>query len=65
MSDSILLGVAPEGARSHPLAGLSRFKASFGGARMRRAGAWDWVLDHDAYWRWSQFEASPAAPSAP
>lgn len=60
-----LLGVAPEGARSHPLAGLSRFKASFGGARMRRAGAWDWVLDHDAYWRWSQFEASPAAPSAP
>ncbi|MBN1241475.1 MAG: peptidoglycan bridge formation glycyltransferase FemA/FemB family protein [Spirochaetales bacterium] len=55
-----LLGVAPEGEGSHPLAGLSGFKASFGGVRMRRAGAWDWVLDHDAYWRWAQFEAGAA-----
>jgi len=59
-----LLGVAPEGELSHPLAGLSRFKASFGGVRMRRAGAWDWVLDHDEYWRWSQFEAASASSPA-
>jgi len=31
---------------------------------MRRAGAWDWVLDHDEYWRWSQFEAASASSPA-
>lgn len=44
-----LLGAAPEGVDSHPLAGITRFKAGFGGARVRRSGAWDFVIDPEAY----------------
>ena len=39
-----LLGVAPAGDRTHPLAGLTLFKSGFGGRRVTRAGAWDYVL---------------------
>ncbi len=44
-----LMGVAPEGDRAHPFAGLSLFKAGFGGARRKRAGAWDFVIRPEAY----------------
>jgi len=44
-----LLGVGPAGAADHPLAGLSRFKGGFGGVRRSRLGAWDFVIDPDAY----------------
>lgn len=46
-----LLGVAPGGEENHPLAGLSRFKAGFGGARLSKAGAWDYVIQPPAYAR--------------
>lgn len=46
-----LLGVGPEGVENHPLSGLTRFKAGFGGARRSKAGAWDLVLRPDAYSR--------------
>lgn len=39
-----LLGVGPAGDKSHPLAGLTLFKSGFGGKRLTRAGAWDYVL---------------------
>jgi len=39
-----LLGVGPAGDRNHPLSGLTLFKSGFGGRRMTRAGAWDYVL---------------------
>lgn len=51
-----LLGVAPAGMASHPLAGLSLFKASFGGVRKSRAGAWDFVLDPDVYAAYTRVE---------
>jgi len=44
-----LLGVAPPGCAGHPLAGLSRFKSGFGGRRISRAGAWDYLVDAEAY----------------
>jgi hypothetical protein len=46
-----LLGVGPSGAQDHPLAGLTRFKAGFGGRRCARAGAWDFVLKPPVYAR--------------
>ncbi len=52
-----LLGVAPAGMTSHPLAGLSLFKASFGGVRKSRAGAWDFVLDPEVYEAYARAEA--------
>ncbi len=52
-----LLGVAPAGMAFHPLAGLSLFKAGFGGVRKSRAGAWDFVLDPDAYEDYARAEA--------
>ncbi|MCE1194969.1 peptidoglycan bridge formation glycyltransferase FemA/FemB family protein [bacterium] len=46
-----LLGVGPAGAKDHPLSGLTRFKAGFGGRRCARAGAWDFVLKPPVYAR--------------
>lgn len=46
-----LLGVGPAGAQDHPFAGLTRFKAGFGGRRCARAGAWDFVLRPPVYAR--------------
>ncbi len=67
-----LLGVGPASAVSAspacagssppagPLAGLSLFKSGFGGRRLSRAGAWDYVIDEGAYAGYSAFElASP------
>ena len=48
-----LLGVGPPGDRSHPLAGLTLFKSGFGGRRVTRAGAWDYVLCPHEYARHS------------
>ena len=48
-----LLGVGPTGDRSHPLAGLTLFKSGFGGRRVTRAGAWDYVLCPREYARHS------------
>lgn len=44
-----LLGVSPPDCPDHPLGGVTRFKAGFGGTRVRRLGAWDWVLDEEGY----------------
>jgi lipid II:glycine glycyltransferase (peptidoglycan interpeptide bridge formation enzyme) len=44
-----LLGVGPAGCDDHPLSRLTHFKAGFGGARAKRLGAWDWVIDEKAY----------------
>lgn len=52
-----LVGVAPPGAGEHPLADLTRFKAGFGGRRLTRAGAWDFVLRPDLYARHAGLEA--------
>jgi len=46
-----LMGVAPAGLTKHPLSGVTRFKAGFGGQRMSRAGAWDYVVKPAAYAR--------------
>lgn len=51
-----LLGVGPAGADDHPLSGLTLFKKGFGGRRMVRAGAWDYVLDPDTYAHYAQME---------
>lgn len=48
-----LLGVGPQGDGSHPLAGLTLFKSGFGGRRVTRAGAWDYVLCPREYARHS------------
>jgi len=52
-----LLGACPEGMEAHPLSGITRFKAGFGGVRRRRAGAWDFVLDQEAYTAFAQAES--------
>lgn len=52
-----LLGVGPAGDPSHPLARLTRFKSGFGGRRVTRAGAWDYVLCPREYARHSLRES--------
>lgn len=51
-----LLGVGPAGVDDHPLSGLTMFKSGFGGRRMTRAGAWDYVVRPDDYARFAQAE---------
>jgi len=41
-------GIAPEGARSHPWSGITRFKKGFGGREVAYVGAYD--LLYDAWW---------------
>ena len=55
-----LLGVAPQCGADHPLSRLTRFKAGFGGERVSRAGAWDFVIDPEAYSLYAQAEALTA-----
>lgn len=44
-----LFGVPPGDNPAHPLHGLRRFKAGFGGREFHYAGCWDVPLDEDAY----------------
>ena len=46
-----LMGVAPAGLNKHPLSNVTRFKEGFGGRRVSRAGAWDYVVKPAAYAR--------------
>lgn len=50
-----LYGIAPS-QQLHPLAGVRRFKAGFGGRVVHRAGCWDFPLDADAYERFRAHE---------
>ncbi len=59
-----LLGVSPPGAADHPLSGITRFKSGFGGRRVTRAGAWDFVLRPDVYARRANAEAGYVARGA-
>lgn len=59
-----LLGAAPHGEADHPLARLSVFKAGFGGRRMSRAGAWDFVLRPHLYASYAKEEALRQARDA-
>lgn len=42
--DYDLFGIPPSDDPQHPMHGLYRFKNGFGGVRVHRPGAWDWVL---------------------
>ncbi|MCF7953426.1 MAG: peptidoglycan bridge formation glycyltransferase FemA/FemB family protein, partial [Spirochaetales bacterium] len=44
-----MFGVAPKPDPSHPMYGLYRFKAGFGGSIFHRMGCWDYPLDYKAY----------------
>ncbi len=44
-----MFGVAPNPDPSHPLYGLYRFKAGFGGRMFHRMGCWDYPLDRENY----------------
>jgi lipid II:glycine glycyltransferase (peptidoglycan interpeptide bridge formation enzyme) len=50
-----LYGIAPN-QQLHPLAGVRRFKAGFGGRIVHRAGSWDFPLDPIAYERFRAHE---------
>jgi len=44
-----LLGIAPGPNPEHPLYGLYRFKAGFGGEMIHRQGSWDYPYDSRSY----------------
>ncbi|HOD06746.1 MAG TPA: peptidoglycan bridge formation glycyltransferase FemA/FemB family protein [Myxococcota bacterium] len=44
-----MFGVSPQGSETHPLTGVRRFKAGFGGQVVQRAGTWDYPFDDDLY----------------
>ncbi|HPG97161.1 MAG TPA: peptidoglycan bridge formation glycyltransferase FemA/FemB family protein, partial [Rectinema sp.] len=44
-----LFGVAPGPNPEHPLYGLYRFKAGFGGEMIHRQGSWDYAYDSRSY----------------
>lgn len=44
-------GIAPEGAKNHGWAGITRFKKGFGGSTVHFLGAYDVVID----WKWYHF----------
>ena len=52
-----LYGIAPEDApASHPWAGFTRFKRSFGGHDVTFAGAWDLPLRPASYWLYRAYQ---------
>ncbi|MBL9016598.1 MAG: peptidoglycan bridge formation glycyltransferase FemA/FemB family protein [Myxococcales bacterium] len=58
-----LLGAAPRGDAAHPLAGVHRFKAGFGGRLLHREGCWDFPFDGATYRSWYLFEQARIAAS--
>ena len=52
-----LYGIAPDGAdKSHPWAGFTKFKRSFGGYDVTFAGAWDLPLQRSRYWLYRAYQ---------
>lgn len=60
-ADYDMLGAAPRGAESHPLAGVHRFKIGFGGRLVHREGCWDFPFDERAYTAWRGRELAESA----
>ncbi len=44
-----MFGISPQGSETHPLTGVRRFKAGFGGHVVQREGTWDYPFDDDMY----------------
>ena len=52
-----LFGIAPDGAsQRHPWSGFTRFKRSFGGADVQRAGSWDIIIKPRQYWIYRTYQ---------
>lgn len=51
-----LYGIAPNDDPSHPWAGFSKFKQSFGGRTETYIGAWDLPLNHAGYWLYRSYQ---------
>jgi hypothetical protein len=54
--DYDMFGAAPRGGTSHPLGGVHRFKAGFGGRLVHREGCWDFPCDDRIYAAWRAWE---------
>ncbi len=54
--DYDLLGAAPRAGSPHPLAGVHRFKAGFGGRLVHREGCWDFPFEEPTYRAWRAHE---------
>lgn len=54
--DYDLLGAAPRSGTAHPLAGVHRFKAGFGGRLVHREGCWDFPFEDSTYRAWRAHE---------
>jgi lipid II:glycine glycyltransferase (peptidoglycan interpeptide bridge formation enzyme) len=52
-----LFGIPPTNNPDHPMHGLYRFKTGFGGDRVHRNGAWDFVFRPFAWLVWSNADA--------
>lgn len=53
-----LYGIAPDGApKSHPWAGFTKFKRSFGGTDVNFAGAWDLPIKKPQYWLYRGYQS--------
>lgn len=54
--DYDMFGAAPDADASHPMAGVHRFKAGFGGRLVHREGCWDFPYDDHTYTAWRAWE---------
>ena len=52
-----LFGIPPTNDENHPMHGLYRFKTGFGGHRIHRHGAWDFVLRPVVWTLWTKADA--------
>lgn len=62
--DYDLFGATPRRDPHHPLAGVHRFKAGFGGRLVHREGCWDFPYDEPTYTAWRTFEQAHVASRA-